>query len=233
MKPDPQGKHMREQDNNSAAKHTRILQAAVELFTERDFHQVLMDDVAARADVGKGTVYRYFPTKEDLYFATIFEGWDRLGKELEAVVQQHGPLRETLEHVTRQVLSYFWHRRQFVTLVHRLENNLEGEEQADWQRRRDSIVRVFADILSKGVATQTLSNGQMRLVTEMYLGMLRSIILYRGDHDTPDTMAPLAVQLFLDGLSNFTSSLGYSNIGLTAGGKSRVRAIVRRATTLG
>ena len=233
MKPDPQGKHMREQDNNSAAKHTRILQAAVELFTERDFHQVLMDDVAARADVGKGTVYRYFPTKEELYFATIFEGWDRLGKELEAVVQQHGPLRETLEHVTRQVLSYFWHRRQFVTLVHRLENNLEGEEQADWQRRRDSIVRVFADILSKGVAAQALSNGQMRLVTEMYLGMLRSIILYRGDHDTPDTMAPLAVQLFLDGLSNFTSSLGYSNIGLTAGGKSRVRAIVRRATTLG
>ena len=233
MKPDPQGKHMREQDNNSAAKHTRILQAAVELFTERDFHQVLMDDVAARADVGKGTVYRYFPTKEELYFATIFEGWDRLGKELEAVVQQHGPLRETLEHVTRQVLSYFWHRRQFVTLVHRLENNLEGEEQADWQRRRDNIVGVFADILSRSVATQALSNGQMRLVTEMYLGMLRSIILYRGDHDTPDTMAPLAVQLFLDGLSNFTSSLGYSNIGLTAGGKSRVRAIVRRATTLG
>ena len=224
---------MREQDNNSVAKHARILQAAAELFTERDFHQVLMDDVAARADVGKGTVYRYFPTKEELYFATIFEGWDRLGKELEAVAQQHGPLHETLEHVTRQVLSYFWHRRQFVTLVHRLENNLEGEEQADWQRRRDSIVRVFADILSKGVAAQALSNGQMRLVTEMYLGMLRSIILYRGDHDMPDTMAPLAVQLFLDGLSNFTSSLGYSNIGLTAGGKSRVRAIVRRATTLG
>jgi AcrR family transcriptional regulator len=224
---------MREQDNNSVAKHARILQAAAELFTERDFHQVLMDDVAARADVGKGTVYRYFPTKEELYFATIFEGWDRLGKELEAVAQQHGPLHETLEHVTRQVLSYFWHRRQFVTLVHRLENNLEGEEQADWQRRRDSIVGVFADILSKGVAAQALSNGQMRLVTEMYLGMLRSIILYRGDHDTPDTMAPLAVQLFLDGLSNFTSSLEYSNVGLAEGGKSRVRAIVRRATTLG
>jgi AcrR family transcriptional regulator len=224
---------MREQDNNSVAKHARILQAAAELFTERDFHQVLMDDVAARADVGKGTVYRYFPTKEDLYFATIFEGWDRLGKELEAVAQQHGPLHETLEHVTRQVLSYFWHRRQFVTLVHRLENSLEGEEQADWQRRRDSIVGVFADILSKGVAAQALSNGRMRLVTEMYLGMLRSIILYRGEHDTPDTMAPLAVQLFLDGLSNFTPSLEYSNIGLAKGGKSRVRAIVRRATTLG
>src|SRR5262245_43952733 len=185
---------MREQDNG-VAKHARILQAAVELFTERDFHQVLMDDVAERAEVGKGTVYRYFPTKEELYFATIFEGWDRLGKELEAVVQQDGPLHDLLEHVTRQVLSYFWHRRQFVTLVHRLENTLEGEEQADWQRRRDSIVGVFTNILSKGVVAGALSSEQMRLITEMYLGMLRSIILYHGDHDTPETMVPLAVQL--------------------------------------
>jgi AcrR family transcriptional regulator len=223
---------MQEQAKN-ATKHGRILQAAAELFTERDFHQVLMDDVAERADVGKGTVYRYFPTKEELYFATIFEGWDRLGKELEAAVQQDGPLHDLLENVTRQVLSYFWHRRQFVTLVHRLENTLEGEEQADWQRRRDNIVGVFVDILNKGVAARALSNGQMRLVTEMYLGMLRSIILYHGDHDAPETMAPLAVQLFLDGLSNVTPSLGRSDVRLTAGGKSRVRATVRRATTLG
>jgi len=223
---------MREQDN-SAAKHARILQAAVELFTERDFHQVLMDDVAARADVGKGTVYRYFPTKEELYFATIFEGWDQLGNELEAIVQQDGPQHDLLAQVTRQVLSYFWHRRQFVTLVHRLENNLEGEEQADWQRRRDNIVGVFADILNKGVAAQALSNGQMRLVTEMYLGALRSIILYHGDHDTPDAMAPLAVQLCLDGLSNLTLTLEHSQNRQTTGGKSRVRATIRRATPLG
>ena len=165
-------------------------------------------------------------------FATIFEGWDQLGKELEAVVQQHGPLHDTLEHVTRQVLSYFWHRRQFVTLIHRLENNLEGEEQADWQRRRNTIVGVFVDLLNKGV-TQALPSGQMRLVTEMYLGMLRSIVLYRGDRDTPDTMAPLAVRLFLDGLSNLTPSLEHSDSRLTAGGKSRVRATVRQATTFG
>src|SRR5262245_65403616 len=152
---------MREYDN-SATKHARILQAAVELFTEQDFHQVLMDDVAERANVGKGTLYRYFPTKEELYFATIFEGWDQLATELEEVVQQDGLLHDLLEDVTRHVLSYFWHRRQFVTLVHRLENNLEGEEQADWQRRRNNIVGVFADILNKSAAAQALSSGQDR-----------------------------------------------------------------------
>jgi AcrR family transcriptional regulator len=221
---------MREHDNN-ATKHAKILQAAVELFTERDFHQVLMDEVAERADVGKGTVYRYFPTKEELYFATIFEGWDRLGRELEEVVQQDGPLKDTLEHVTRQVLSYFWQRRQFVTLVHRLENNIEGEEQADWQRRRDGIVRVFEDMLKRGLAAQTLPSGQMRLLTEMFLGMLRSIVLYRGSRDTPDTMARLAVQLFLDGFINLMPNQEQPNIQTARGGTSRGRGIVRRATT--
>lgn len=224
---------MRGQDtNHGAAKHARILQAAAELFTERDFHQVLMDDVAERADVGKGTVYRYFPTKEELYFATIFEGWDQLGKELEAVVQQDGPCHDILEHVTRQVLSYFWHRRQFVTLVHRLENNIDGEEQADWQQRRASIVGVFTGILDRAVRTQPLPRGQMLLLTEMYLGMLRSIVLYRGKDDTPDTLARLAVRLFLDGLINLTPRREHSAIRTTVGGKIRVRAAARRATTL-
>jgi AcrR family transcriptional regulator len=221
---------MREHDNG-AAKHAMILQAAVELFTERDFHQVLMDDVAERANVGKGTVYRYFPTKEELYFATIFEGWDQLGKELEAVVQQDESLPDTLEHVTRQVLSYFWRRRQFATLVHRLENATEGKAHADWRRRRDSIVRVFEGILHKGVAAQTPPSGQMRLVTEMFLGMLRSIILYHGEQDTPEAMARLAVQLFLQGLHNLAPRQTHSHTRTPKGEPSRGRAPVRRATT--
>ena len=140
--------------------------------------------------------------------------------------------------VTRQVLSYFWHRRQFVTLVHRLENTLEGEEQADWQRRRDSIVGVFVDILSKGVATRALSSRQMRLVTEMYLGMLRSIILYRGNRDTPDTMAPLAVQLFkqsLNAIEEMSLRDGYRyeqdmtvQIGKTEDSKEAMRAFIEK-----
>ncbi len=74
-------------------KESVILQAAAELFTEKDFHQVLMEEVALRARVGKGTLYRYFPTKEDLYFATIFAGWDRLREELEEVLREEAQYR--------------------------------------------------------------------------------------------------------------------------------------------
>jgi len=101
------------------------------------------------------------------------------------------------------------------------------------ERILSAAAQLFADILNKGIAAQELSGEQLRLITEMYLGMLRSIILYHGNHDTPETMSPLAVKLFLDGLSNFSPPLEHPDIRLTTGGKSRVRATLRRATPLG
>ena len=48
-----------------------------------------MRDVAALAGVGKGTVYRYFRTKEELYFETILQAFDDLSATLaQGVVAQ-------------------------------------------------------------------------------------------------------------------------------------------------
>ena len=47
----------------------RMLDAAARLFGAHRFHEVRMEDVAAAAEVGKGTLYRYFRDKEELYLA--------------------------------------------------------------------------------------------------------------------------------------------------------------------
>ncbi|MGH3055413.1 MAG: helix-turn-helix domain-containing protein, partial [Gaiellaceae bacterium] len=46
-----------------------ILHAAAVIFTQHDYHEVLMEDVAQTCGVGKGTLYRYFPSKHELYLA--------------------------------------------------------------------------------------------------------------------------------------------------------------------
>lgn len=211
--------------SKSAEKRAIILQAAAELFTKKDFHLVLMDEVAAHAQVGKGTLYRYFPTKEDLYFATIFDGWDRLREELEEVLQEGEALETTLEKATRQILSYFWQRRQFVTLVHRLEHTPNGEEQAEWRSRREGIVRLVEGVLKRGLGPNELSGGQCRLITEMFLGMLRSIILYRSSRDTPATLARMVVRLFLNGFYTSVELQGARTSRTSAGGKPNGRAV--------
>ena len=50
----------------SEKARTAILTAAIELLLEQGLHEMSMDDVARRAEVGKATIYRWWPSKEVL-----------------------------------------------------------------------------------------------------------------------------------------------------------------------
>ncbi|ACL02302.1 transcriptional regulator, TetR family [Desulfatibacillum aliphaticivorans] len=53
-------------------RKNKLLQAAAEVFAEKGYTGASISDVAARAGMGKGTVYGYFPSKEDLFFDVFF-----------------------------------------------------------------------------------------------------------------------------------------------------------------
>lgn len=61
----------RRRQRRKEARPGEILEAAAALFTEKGFAASRMDDVARRAGVSKGTLYLYFPSKEELFKALI------------------------------------------------------------------------------------------------------------------------------------------------------------------
>ncbi len=61
----------------------RVLDAAAEVFAE-DGPDASVDEIARRAGVGHGTVFRRFPTKDDLMFAVI----ERRVEEMRAIAQE-------------------------------------------------------------------------------------------------------------------------------------------------
>jgi len=61
-----------------------ILYAARELFTERDYHHVSMDDVAKKVGISKAGVYLYFKSKPQLFVAMIEQGFNKLIATVEA-----------------------------------------------------------------------------------------------------------------------------------------------------
>ncbi len=65
----PHGRQRRKE-----ARPSEITAAALELFVEKGFARTRLDDVASRAGVSKGTLYRYFDCKEALFKAVIQEG---------------------------------------------------------------------------------------------------------------------------------------------------------------
>jgi AcrR family transcriptional regulator len=81
-----------------------ILDSAFELFSERGYHATTLQDIAARARIGVGTVYSYVPSKIHLLYAVV-EPWQKDGFErLEKRVGKIKPPRERL----RAILLGIW-----------------------------------------------------------------------------------------------------------------------------
>ncbi|MFI6513217.1 TetR family transcriptional regulator [Streptosporangium sp. NPDC050855] len=81
--------------------HETISATAVSLFLERGFDEVSVAEVAAAAEVSKPTLFKYFPTKEDLVLHRIS---DHQG-EAARVVRERGPGQAPLEALHRHFLA--------------------------------------------------------------------------------------------------------------------------------
>lgn len=87
----------------------QLTASALELFLERGFAATRMEDVARRAGVSKGAIYLYFPNKEALFKAVVFEGVVARVEEAEAAAAAHtGSARDIIDALMHGVLLEFW-----------------------------------------------------------------------------------------------------------------------------
>ncbi|GAB3140349.1 TetR family transcriptional regulator [Micromonospora sonneratiae] len=149
--------------------HQAISSAAISLFLARGFDQVSVAEVAAAAEVSKPTLFKYFPTKEDLVLHRIADH----GEEAARVVRNRAPgelpLTALHRHFTDglrrrdpvtglndhpEVLAY--HRMVFSTpsLVARIAQHAECDESALTQ----ALVEAgLADLTARLVAGQAVT----------------------------------------------------------------------------
>ncbi len=90
------------------AKTVQILEAARDIFLELGYAATSMDLVAQRARVSKTTLYTRFPSKEDLYTATISNECERHGMRFSPDCFDGLPLREVLIQVGTRFVELIW-----------------------------------------------------------------------------------------------------------------------------
>lgn len=79
------------------ARRSQILLAAAELFIEHGYAGTSIRDIADRVGLLPGSVYHYFPAKEDLFVAVNHEGFRQLGTRIHAAIESAGTPRQRLE----------------------------------------------------------------------------------------------------------------------------------------
>lgn len=177
----------------------RILRSAVELFAEMEFELVLIDEVAARAGVGKGSVYRQFRSKEALYAAAVIDGFSELQREIRAALAQCTSTRDQIETIVRHSVKFFWSRRQFFALL-RDPKALPPSQERQYRRQRNDLSQLISGVLEDGVKRGTMRPGiDTRMAAESLLGMVRGINRYGREFTTPERAADIVTSIFFDG----------------------------------
>jgi AcrR family transcriptional regulator len=95
----PEGKPMGRRERKKMDTRRRIFRAAFDLFTHKGFDATTVEEIARRADVGKGTVFNYFPRKTAFLLAAYREWLELMLEELGPIDSWEGPTRHHLSSV--------------------------------------------------------------------------------------------------------------------------------------
>jgi len=106
----------------------RILEAALEVFSHKGFHPATMDEIAEKAGVGKGTLYRYFETKEKLFAELVRLRLEELGRKAASSIDGHDDVLTMISRYIRIYFEFFDQNQRLYRLI--IQEQLDLGEQS-------------------------------------------------------------------------------------------------------
>ena len=179
----------------------KILASATELFSERSYAEVRADEIAAQAQVGKGSVYRQFGSKERLYAETVIAEFRGLRLEIEKSLTAEESAGRKLVTVVTRLSRYFWDKGEFFTLL-RDPRAIPSRQLEAFRRERGQFSLMLTKVLREGASSGTLrSDLEVEAVAEAILGMIRGLRRHRRPRQTVEDAISIVLSLALDGLA--------------------------------
>ncbi len=155
-------------------KRDAIMTAALELFVERGFYGTTVPEIADRANVGAGTIYRYFESKDALVNALYRQEKMRFGHLVLDDFPVASPTREQFRLLWMRMARYASaNPSSFVFLeLHHHARYLDHESRAVEARMLDLFIYFIANAQSRG----ELKAGPPRLLIGMVMGAFVGVI---------------------------------------------------------
>jgi len=154
-------------------RQEEILDAAAKLFADRGYSETNVQELADILQVGKGTIYRYFPTKQELFLAAV----DRLMRRLsEAVEQRVHSIADPIDQIAGAVKTYLTFAAEHPEFA-----ELLIQERAQFKDRKKPTYFVYRDAHSERQrehARAVIAEGRVRDVPVDRIGDVIGDLLY-------------------------------------------------------
>jgi AcrR family transcriptional regulator len=172
----------------------------VRAFGARAYHQVRTDHVCRLAGIGKGTLYRYFPSKEELYLAVVEEAFEDLVRRLEAEHAAPAGPAAALGRMLEAIVDTFARHLPVVRLLHQDEARLFLRKRQVIRTRRARIAQLLGEVLQAGAAAGAFRKLDPVLGPSMLIGMVWGTTLNHADEAPSEVLAARVADLSLHGL---------------------------------
>lgn len=164
------------QQPRALARHRRILEAALRVFSRRGYRDASVDDIARDAGTSKGGVYFHFPNKEAMFLALLDRTAARLREKIDSTAAQHEDPVAKADAALRVVLHTFSKHRALARLF-MVEALGAGHE---FHGRMVEIRREFAGLIRRHLDTasaQGLITGiDTDIASRAWFGALNEIL---------------------------------------------------------
>lgn len=164
------------------SRRAQLIEAAAHVFSHQGYSASRVSEIATEAGVGKGTVYEYFSSKEELFFAVFEDHQERIRERVDQVLTGDGSALERLEKLLAEAAAIAEDDRQLHGVTLDFWSASIGSGAADkFETTCNQLYcnyrRILADLIREGQAN----------------GMIRPSV-------DPETVA-IAVVAALDGLT--------------------------------
>lgn len=157
------------------ARHLRMLEAAADLAGEKELARVQMLEVAKRAGVAIGTLYRYFPSKTHLFVAVMVDQIDRMGAAFARGAQPDVSPQDGVYNVLVKATGALLRRPALSTAMIQSTSTANAAAVPD----AGKVDRAFAQILldAAGIEEPTEEDRTaLRLMVQLWFGVIQSCL---------------------------------------------------------
>ena len=196
--PWPQVSH---RESQREAKRNAVLQAAAQLFNERGFHATSLDDIAARLNVTKPTLYYYVKNKDEILLQCVSKGLTMMLEGIDASRAAGGKAIDQLM-TCMQVYARIVTMDFGMCLIRVGDEQLPPQSRKELRRLKSAIDQEFRRLVAEGVAEGSLQPCDPKMTAFVIAGALSWIgRWYQPDGEyTPEQVAQQCIATLCDGV---------------------------------
>jgi AcrR family transcriptional regulator len=163
-------------EREKLARRAEIQGAARTVFAEKGFEAATLEEIAERAELGKGTIYSYFENKEALFFSLIEEIMEGQAEILRGIHDGSGTAPEKLALVIRRFVPYFRERQDLFRILMGQSGGLTGKirdesRQKYFETHRHNLAPLVA-IVREGIERGELKDLSPMTMAYVIVGLI-------------------------------------------------------------